>query len=156
MEIVFHIILLHPEIPPNTGNIIRLAANTGAELHLAGRLGFSLEDRHLRRAGLDYHEHARVHCHESLESAYTAAGDGRRFAAAVGGETRYDRPSYQRGDIFVFGSESVGLPPAVLLTFPAERRLGIPMRPDNRSMNLSNAAAVIVMEAWRQMNFAEV
>ena len=150
---MFHIVLLNPEIPPNAGNVIRLAANTGAVLHLAGALGFEMSDRHLRRAGLDYHEYAEVRAHDSLADAFAAAGDGRRFAAAVSGETRFDAPHYRRGDIFVFGRESSGLPAEVLAAFPPERRLRIPMRPGGRSMNLSNAVAVVAMEAWRQNDF---
>ncbi|MGI9306284.1 MAG: tRNA (cytidine(34)-2'-O)-methyltransferase [Gammaproteobacteria bacterium] len=150
---MFHLILLNPEIPPNTGNIIRLAANTGARLHLAGKRGFELSDKHMRRAGLDYHEYAEVLAHDSLEAAFAAAGTGRRFAAAVRGETRFDKPQYRAGDIFVFGRESSGLPPEILADFAPENRLYIPMRPKNRSINLSNAAAVLLMEAWRQQEF---
>ncbi|MGI9298025.1 MAG: tRNA (cytidine(34)-2'-O)-methyltransferase [Gammaproteobacteria bacterium] len=150
---MFHIVLLNPEIPPNTGNVIRLAANTGAVLHLAGETGFDLSDRRMRRAGLDYREYAEMRTHDSLAAAFAAAGDGRRFAAGARGETRFDAPRYRPGDIFVFGRESSGLPPEVFAAFAPERRLHIPMRPGGRSMNLSNAVAVVVMEAWRQNNF---
>ena len=151
---MFHIILLNPEIPPNTGNIIRLAANVGARLHLAGKCGFDMADKNMRRAGLDYHEYAEVERHDSLAAAFLAAGSGRRFAAGGGGETRFDAPAYRAGDIFLFGRESSGLPKETLAEFPPENRIYIPMRPKNRSMNLSNAAAVIIMEAWRQLNFS--
>lgn len=150
---MFHIILLDPEIPPNTGNVIRLAANAGAVLHIAGAPGFSMDDKNLRRAGLDYREYASVRAHPSLDAAFESAGTGRRFAASSAGETRYDAPRYLPGDIFLFGRESTGLSPEALDQFEPGRRLFIPMRPNNRSMNLSNAVAVIIMEAWRQINF---
>lgn len=150
---MFNIVLLNPEIPQNTGNIIRLAANTGARLHLAGKRGFALDDAKMRRAGLDYREFAEVRAHDSLADAFAAAGKGRRFAATGGGETRFDKPQYRAGDIFVFGCESKGLPKETLAEFPPENRIYIPLRPHNRSMNLSNAAAVVIMEAWRQIGF---
>ena len=148
---MFHIILLNPEIPPNTGNIIRLAANTGAALHIAGTPGFTLQDKLLRRAGLDYHEYARVQTHDSLADAFVAAGNGRRFATGASGATRFDREIYRPGDIFIFGQESIGLPPDVFAA--ADKSLYIPMREHNRSINLSNAVAIIIMEAWRQLDF---
>ena len=150
---MFHIILLNPEIPPNTGNAIRFAANCGAVLHLAGELGFEMSDKLLRRAGLDYREYADVQTHDSLAAAIAAAGNGNRFAADVRGETRFDVPQFRAGDIFVFGRESDGLPREVFDEFPPARRLHIPMRPENRSMNLSNAVAIVLMEAWRQNDF---
>ena len=150
---MFHIILLDPEIPGNAGNLIRLSANSGAVLHIAGNAGFSLDDKHLRRAGLDYHERACLRCHQTLADAVKAAGNGRQFAADVCGTTRYDSPHYRPGDIFVFGCESSGLPPNTLAQFPSSQRIYIPMRPANRSLNLANAAAIIIMEAWRQQQF---
>ena len=152
---MFHIILVNPEIPPNTGNVIRLAANTGGHLHLVQPLGFDLSDKQLRRAGLDYHEHAAMQTHQSLAQAFAACGEGRRFALTASGETRYDKPSYRPGDVFVFGCESVGLPQNILTEyFSSAKRLFIPMRPNNRSLNLANTVAVVILEAWRQQNFA--
>ena len=151
--LMFHLVLLNPEIPANTGNIIRLSANVGARLHLAGRLGFAMDDKRLRRAGLDYREYAEVQTHADLDAALAAAGDGRQFAVCGGGDTRYDAPDYRPGDIFVFGCESSGLPPQTLARFAPPQRLFIPMRPGNRSLNLSNAAAVVAMEVWRKMQF---
>jgi tRNA (cytidine/uridine-2'-O-)-methyltransferase len=155
---MFDVILHQPEIPPNTGNIIRLCANTGARLHLVAPLGFALDDARLRRAGLDYHEFATVRVHASLDAAIQAlvdAGNGRRvFASSTRGTVRHDKPRYAIGDAFLFGSETRGLPDAVLDAIPAMQRLRLPMRPDNRSLNLSNAVAVVVYEAWRQLDFA--
>lgn len=151
---MFHIILHQPEIPPNTGNVIRLAANTGCQLHLVKPLGFSLEDKQLRRAGLDYHEYATLCLHETLANALAAVAPGRVFALSTRGTVRHDQVDYQRGDAFLFGSETAGLPQAVLSAIPAAQRLRLPMRPDNRSLNLSNAVAVVVFEAWRQQGFA--
>ena len=151
---MFDIVLYQPEIPPNTGNIIRLSANTGAGLHLVKPLGFTLEDKQLRRAGLDYHEYATLKVYESWEECRTCFAGRRLFALTTKGATRHSEIAYQAGDVFVFGPETRGLPAEILEMFPAERRLRIPMRPDNRSLNLSNAAAVIVFEAWRQMGFA--
>lgn len=148
------IILHQPEIPPNTGNVIRLCANTGARLHLVRPLGFDMDDRQLRRAGLDYHEYARVAVHDSLEAALAAITPPRLFALSARGQVRYDAPCYVAGDAFVFGRETTGLPDAVLGTIPPDRRLQLPMRPDNRSLNLSNAVAVVAYEAWRQLGFA--
>ena len=150
---MFDVILHAPEIPPNTGNVIRLCANTGARLHLVEPLGFALEDRQLRRAGLDYHEYARVRVHASLDAALAEVAPVRLFASSTRGTVRYDTPRYVPGDAFLFGSETRGLPDAVLDAVPADRRLRLPMRPGNRSLNLSNAVAVLVFEAWRQQGF---
>ncbi|PJK07814.1 tRNA (uridine(34)/cytosine(34)/5-carboxymethylaminomethyluridine(34)-2'-O)-methyltransferase TrmL [Lysobacteraceae bacterium NML08-0793] len=150
---MFHIILHQPEIPPNTGNVIRLAANSGCRLHLVKPLGFSLDDKQLRRAGLDYHEYAELLVHESFADACAAIAPGRIFALSTRGAVRYDQVVYQPGDAFLFGSETAGLPQALLETLPAEQRLRLPMRPGNRSLNLSNTVAVMVFEAWRQAQF---
>lgn len=156
---MFDVILHAPEIPPNTGNVIRLCANTGARLHLVEPLGFSLEDRQLRRAGLDYHEYASLRVHASLDAALDAIGRDRGqaprlFALSTRGTVRFDTPAYAPGDAFLFGSETAGLPAGVLGSVPAGRRLRLPMRAGNRSLNLSNAVAVMVFEAWRQQDFA--
>ena len=150
---MFDLILFQPEIPPNTGNIIRLCANTGTRLHLVHPLGFTLEDRYLRRAGLDYHEMANVTEHDSVEACLAAFGDRRLFAFSTKGRTGYATVAYRPGDVFLFGPETSGLPPALLERVPPERLLRIPMREGNRSLNLSNAAAVVVYEAWRQQAF---
>jgi tRNA (cytidine/uridine-2'-O-)-methyltransferase len=150
---MFDVILHQPEIPPNTGNAIRLCANTGARLHLVRPLGFDMDDRQLRRAGLDYHEYARVQVHDSLAAALAAIAPTRLFALSTRGAVRYDTPCFAEGDAFVFGSETRGLPAEVLEAVPATQRLRLPMRPDNRSINLSNAVAVVVFEAWRQRGF---
>lgn len=150
---MFDIVLLRPEIPPNAGNVIRLAANSGARLHLVEPLGFSMDDRQLRRAGLDYHELATVSVHRDW-GACRARLDGRRmFALSTRGETRYSEVRFARDDVFVFGQETRGLPGELLREFAPERRLRLPMRPGNRSLNLSNAVAVVVFEAWRQLGF---
>ncbi len=156
---MLHVILHRPEIPPNTGNVIRLCANTGAQLHLVRPLGFDLDDRQLKRAGLDYHEYARMQVHDDLAAALAgiAAGQGqppRVFALSTRGLLRYDQPAYRDGDAFLFGSETAGLPEDVLERIPEAQRLRLPMRPDNRSLNLSNAVAVMVFEAWQQAGFA--
>jgi tRNA (cytidine/uridine-2'-O-)-methyltransferase len=148
-----HLILYQPEIPPNTGNVIRLCANTGAELHLIRPLGFELDDARLRRAGLDYHEYARLHLHDDLAGCLQAIGAGRLFALSVRGKVRYDRPRYAADDAFLFGPETRGLPETVLQQVPEAHRLRLPMRPGNRSLNLSNAVAVVAFEAWRQLGF---
>lgn len=148
---MFDVILHQPQIPPNTGNVIRLCANVGARLHLVAPLGFDLEDRQLRRAGLDYHEYAPVRVHDSLDAALAAVAPQRLFALSTRGTTPYDRPGYAAGDAFLFGRETSGLPDAVLEQIPEPRRLRLPMRPGNRSLNLSNAVAVVVFEAWRQL-----
>ena len=155
---MFHVILHRPEIPPNTGNVIRLCANTGARLHLVRPLGFDLDDKQLRRAGLDYHEYAALQVHDDLDAALAAitaqAGTPpRMFALSTRGRVRFDAPDYREHDAFLFGSETAGLPQAVLDAIPAAQRLRLPMRPDNRSLNLSNTAAVMVFEAWRQHGF---
>ena len=151
---VFDVLLYQPEIPPNTGNVIRLCANTGARLHLIEPLGFAMEDKQLRRAGLDYHEFARVKVHASLDAALDAIRPQRLFALSTRGEVRHDRPQYAAGDAFLFGPETRGLPQEVLDAIPAAQRLRLPMQPGNRSLNLSNAVAVVVFEAWRQSGFA--
>lgn len=151
---MFHIVLYQPEIPPNTGNIIRLAANIGAQLHLVEPLGFSVEDRQLRRAGLDYHEFAEMHVHADWPVCRAALAGARLFACSTKGATRHTTPRFAAGDAFVFGPETRGLPQAMLASFPPENCLRVPMRPANRSLNLSNAVAVVTFEAWRQLNFA--
>lgn len=151
---MFNLILYQPEIPPNTGNIIRLCANTGTNLHLVAPLGFSLEDRLLRRAGLDYHEWVAVRVHQSLADCLDEIACGRVFALSTRGRVRYDAPTYRADDCFLFGPETRGLPQNILDQIPADRRLRLPMRPGNRSVNLSNAAAVVTFEAWRQADFA--
>lgn len=148
------VLLYQPEIPPNTGNVIRLCANTGARLHLIQPLGFSLEDAQLRRAGLDYHEYARLQVHATLEAALQAVMPKRLFALSTRGRQRYDQVAFAAGDALLFGPETRGLPENVLESLPPERRLRLPMRPDNRSLNLSNSVAVVVFEAWRQQSFA--
>lgn len=149
-----HVILFQPEIPPNTGNVIRLCANSGARLHLVRPLGFELEDAKLRRAGLDYHEYAALAVHDSLEACLEAIGRPRLLALSTRSSTRYDRITYREDDALLFGPETRGLPQAVLDALPAEQRVRLPMRPGNRSLNLSNAVAVVVYEAWRQLGFA--
>ena len=150
---MFHLILYEPEIPPNTGNVIRLCANTGAALHLIEPLGFDLEEKKLRRAGLDYREFAQVRTYSSLDACLQTLGQPRVFALSTRGTTRYDQPCFREDDAFLLGPETRGLPQAVLDALPADQVLRLPMRPDNRSLNLSNSAAVIVYEAWRQLGF---
>jgi tRNA (cytidine/uridine-2'-O-)-methyltransferase len=156
---MFHVVLVSPEIPPNTGNVIRLCANTGAQLHLVKPLGFDIDDRQLRRAGLDYHEYAPMQVHDDLHAALAVIENSngrppRVFALSTRGSQRFDAPAYLDGDAFLFGSETSGLPQPVLDAVPHAQRLRLPMRPDNRSLNLSNAVAVVVFEAWRQNGFA--
>ncbi|HEX4779250.1 MAG TPA: tRNA (cytidine(34)-2'-O)-methyltransferase [Usitatibacter sp.] len=151
---MFDVVLVHPEIPPNTGNVIRLCANTGARLHLVKPLGFSLDDRQLRRAGLDYHEYASVRVHEDWAACVEALGDARRFAFSRHAARRFDEVAYREGDALVFGGETQGLPAEVLAQFPEAARLRLPMRPGNRSLNLSNSVAVAVFEAWRCCGYA--
>jgi len=146
------IMLFEPEIPPNTGNLIRLCANTGSELHLVGPLGFSLSDKALRRAGLDYHQLTHVHRHIDLEQARLAM-TGRLLAFSTRGTTRYDRIDYRYDDVLLFGPETRGLPDAVLESLPASQRLYLPMVAGSRSLNLANAASVALFEAWRQLGF---
>ena len=148
------VVLYAPEIPPNAGNVIRLAANTGARLHLVEPLGFSMDDRQLRRAGLDYHEMANVRVHRDWPACRAALAGRRLFAVSTRGTVSYAEPRYAAADAFVFGPETRGLPQEILDGFPPERRLRLPMLPGNRSLNLSNAVAVLVYEAWRQLGFA--
>jgi tRNA (cytidine/uridine-2'-O-)-methyltransferase len=151
---MFHVILFQPEIPPNTGNLIRLCANVGASLHLVHPLGFAMEDRHLRRAGLDYHELTCVREHPSLAECLAAVAPPRMFALTTKASRSVYDQRFAAGDAFLFGPETSGLPADVLATVPESARLRIPMRAGNRSLNLSNAAAVTVYEAWRQIGFA--
>ncbi|MBS7457449.1 tRNA (cytidine(34)-2'-O)-methyltransferase [Coralloluteibacterium stylophorae] len=151
---MFNVLLFSPEIPPNTGNAIRLCANTGATLHLIEPLGFALDDKRMRRAGLDYHEFARLQVHAGLAACLAAIGPTRLFALSTRGRVRHDAPAYACGDSFLFGCETRGLPDAVLDAVPEDQRIRLPMRPGNRSLNLSNAVAVTVFEAWRQHGFA--
>lgn len=151
---MFDVILHTPEIPPNTGNVIRLCANTGARLHLVRPLGFDLDDRNLRRAGLDYHEYASLQVHDDLDTALAAIRPARLFALSTRNSVRFDAPAFEQGDAFLFGSETRGLPDDVLARVPNGQRLRLPMQPGNRSLNLSNAVAVVVFEAWRQHGFA--
>ena len=150
---MFNIVLYQPEIPPNTGNVIRLAANTGCTLHLVKPLGFTLEDKQLRRAGLDYHEFAQVHRHADWASCRAFLGDARVFAFSTKGTQFYHDVAYQPGDALLFGPETRGLPADLLNSLPATQVLRLPMRPGQRSLNLSNACAVAVFEAWRQMDY---
>jgi tRNA (cytidine/uridine-2'-O-)-methyltransferase len=150
---MFHIVLHQPEIPGNTGNAIRLAANTGARLHLIHPLGFDMDSARLKRAGLDYHQLAHVREHADLEACLAELGDARVWAFSRHGTTRYDRADFAAGDALLFGSETQGLPTAVRETFPAERRLYLPLVPGNRSLNLSNSVSVGLYEAWRQNGF---
>ncbi|MGE5623069.1 MAG: tRNA (uridine(34)/cytosine(34)/5-carboxymethylaminomethyluridine(34)-2'-O)-methyltransferase TrmL [Bacillota bacterium] len=153
---MFHVVLVEPEIPPNTGNVIRLCANTGAQLHLIEPLGFPLDDAKMRRAGLDYHEYARMKVHRDW-AAYIeseAPDPARMFALTTRGSTPFAAVAFLPGDVFVFGSETRGLADALRDSFPPTQRIRLPMRPDNRSLNLSNTVAVVVYEAWRQNGFA--
>lgn len=151
---MLHVVLHRPEIPPNTGNVIRLCANAGAALHLVRPLGFELDDARLRRAGLDYHEYATLRVHDDLDAFLAAVRPARVFALTTRGRRRHDEVDWRAGDAVLFGCETRGLPEDVLERFPPERRLRLPMRPHNRSLNLSNAVAVVVYEAWRQAGFA--
>jgi len=153
---MFHIVLVEPEIPPNTGNIIRLAANTGCTLHLVEPLGFSMEDRHMRRAGLDYHEYAQVRRHADWAALLQAERPdaAHMFALTTKGTRAVHDAAFAPGDWLVFGAESRGLAPALRESFAPAQRLRLPMRPNQRSLNLSNAVAVTVFEAWRQNGFA--
>jgi tRNA (cytidine/uridine-2'-O-)-methyltransferase len=150
---MFSIILYEPEIPPNTGNIIRLCANTGTALHLVEPLGFELDEKRLRRAGLDYREFVTVQTHASLDACLESLGQPRVFALSTRNATRYDEACFNEGDALLFGPETRGLPQAVLDGLPEGQRLRVPMRKGNRSLNLSNSAAVVVYEAWRQLGF---
>jgi tRNA (cytidine/uridine-2'-O-)-methyltransferase len=151
--IMFDIVLYQPEIPPNTGNIIRLCANTGAGLHLVKPLGFSLEDKQLKRAGLDYHEFARLKVHENWQTCCEVLAGRRMFALTTKGSARHSDIEFKPGDVFVFGPETRGLPPEILKQFAPENKLRLPMLPQSRSLNLSNSAAVLIYEAWRQNGF---
>ena len=150
---MFHIVLFEPEIPPNTGNIIRLCANTGAALHLVKPLGFSLDDKQLKRAGLDYHEYSTMQVHENWNVCKAALAGKRLFAITTKGSTRHSEIQFKANDVFVFGPETRGLPEEIRAEFTAEHRLRLPMLPDSRSLNLSNSAAVLLYEAWRQIGF---
>lgn len=151
---MFHIVLFRPEIPPNTGNVIRLCANTGCTLHLIRPLGFELDEKSVRRAGLDYKELAQVQVHRGLEDCLQVLGSARLFSVETNGDRSYAEVTYESGDAFLFGGEHAGLTATVLDQIPRERQLAIPMRPDNRSLNLSNSVAVVIYEAWRQTGFA--
>lgn len=153
---MFHVVLVEPEIPPNTGNIIRLCANTGAHLHLIEPLGFPLDDARMRRAGLDYHEYANMRVHPDWQGFLDAQRPDpqRMFAMTTHGSTPFADVHFQAGDVFVFGCETRGLAPALRESFAPEQRIRLPMRPGNRSLNLSNSVAVVVFEAWRQNGFA--
>jgi tRNA (cytidine/uridine-2'-O-)-methyltransferase len=150
---MFHLIMFEPEIPPNTGNAIRLCANTGATLHLIKPLGFRLDDKSLQRSGLDYHDLADLKIHENLASCLALLEGCRAFAVETGGHHCYSDVSYTAGDAFLFGPETRGLPPAVLAQLGTDRSVFIPMRPHSRSINLSNAVALVAFEAWRQIGF---
>ena len=151
---MFDVVLHRPEIPPNTGNVIRLCANTGARLHLIEPLGFAMDDAKLRRAGLDYHEWACVQCWPGLTTYLEARAPRRLFAVSTRGTVRYDQPRFAPDDAFLFGSETSGLPAEVLAILPVERILRLPMQPGGRSLNLSNCVAVVVYRAWQQLGFA--
>ena len=152
---MFRIVLVAPEIPPNTGNIIRLSANTGCELHLVEPLGFTLEDKHMIRAGLDYHEYATVKVHKSFDAFLESEKPDRNrmFAMTTKGSSIFSTMKFQPGDWLIFGSEGHGLPDAIRESFPSSQRIRLPMMPKNRSLNLSNAVAVTVFEAWRQNGY---
>jgi tRNA (cytidine/uridine-2'-O-)-methyltransferase len=153
---LFHVVLVEPEIPPNTGNIIRLCANTGAQLHLVEPLGFPLDDAKMRRAGLDYHDYATMKVHRNWQAFIDSESPdpARMFALTTHGSTPFASVAFRPGDVFVFGSETRGLAPALRESFAPAQRIRLPMRPDNRSLNLSNTVAVVVYEAWRQNGFA--
>jgi tRNA (cytidine/uridine-2'-O-)-methyltransferase len=150
---MFHVVLFQPEIPPNTGNIIRLCANCGARLHLIRPLGFDMSHKQLRRAGLDYHEFAEVQIYDNLADFVQAVKPARLLACSTKGTQNYTELRYTAGDAFLFGPETRGLPAEILESLPNEQLLRIPMLPENRSLNLSNATAIIVYEAWRQLGF---
>lgn len=150
---MLHIALYEPEIPPNTGNIIRLAANVGAHLHLIKPLGFSLDEKHLRRAGLDYHDLARLSLHENFTEFAASMAEKRIFAIETSGSLRYDQARFEDEDVLLFGRETSGIPAAILAGLPAAQQLFLPMQPGNRSINLSNSCAIVLFEAWRQLAF---
>lgn len=149
------ICLFEPEIPPNTGNIIRLCANSGAKLHLIEPLGFAIEDKKLRRAGLDYHEFASIKIHQDYQHFLDEIGNSRIFACSTKGKTNYSDVAYQANDTLLFGPETRGLPTTILDSLPQEQIIRIPMLPDSRSLNLSNAVAIILYEAWHQLGFRD-
>jgi tRNA (cytidine/uridine-2'-O-)-methyltransferase len=153
---LFHVVLVEPEIPPNTGNVIRLCANTGAQLHLIEPLGFPLDDAKMRRAGLDYHDYATMKVHRDWQAfiATETPDPARMFALTTHGSMPFANAAFRPGDVFVFGSETRGLAPALRDSFAPSQRIRLPMRPDNRSLNLSNTVAVVVYEAWRQNGYA--
>ncbi|MDP3294090.1 MAG: tRNA (cytidine(34)-2'-O)-methyltransferase [Nevskia sp.] len=151
---MIQVALIEPEIPPNTGNVIRLCANSGAALHLVRPLGFTLDHAKLRRAGLDYHEHAAMQVHDDVAALRAATGSARWFVFTTKGSQRYDQVQWQAGDVLLFGAESRGLPDSLIATVPPERRVYLPQQPGMRSLNLSNAVAVAVYEAWRQLGYA--
>jgi tRNA (cytidine/uridine-2'-O-)-methyltransferase len=151
---MFDIVLYEPEIPPNTGNAVRLAVNTGARLHLVKPLGFSISHKQLERAGMDYREFADVKIHDDWNACQTHFAGQRLFAVTTRGLQHHDQPAYRENDVFVFGPESRGLPQALIDALPAEQRIRLPMRTAARSLNLSNAVAVVIYEAWRQLGFA--
>jgi tRNA (cytidine/uridine-2'-O-)-methyltransferase len=150
---MFHLVLYQPEIPPNTGNIIRLCANTGCTLHLIKPLGFDIDDRQLRRAGLDYHEQAVMVVHENWQACQAALPKARWFALTTKAHTNFFEATFEPGDVFVLGPETSGLPPEILEQFTEAQRLRLPMMAGSRSLNLSNSAAVVIFEAWRQNGF---
>ena len=150
---MFNIVLFEPEIPPNTGNIIRLCANTGAQLHLVKPLGFALEDKQLKRAGLDYHEYANLQVHDNWEACKATLAGKRMFAITTKGSTCHADIEFKAGDVFVFGPETRGLPEHIRNEFSSAHRIRLPMLPESRSLNLSNSAAVLLYEAWRQIGF---
>ncbi|GLY67684.1 putative tRNA (cytidine(34)-2'-O)-methyltransferase [Amycolatopsis taiwanensis] len=154
MDPMFRILFYQPEIPPNTGNAIRLAANTGSQLHLVEPLGFAFEDKHLRRAGLDYHDLAYVRVHPDLDAAWKALLPANVYAFSASATRCYTDVAYQPGDVLFFGPESVGLPPEIQLLPQVSDRLRVPMMPGSRSINLANTAAIAVYEAWRQHGFS--
>ncbi|MDO5640125.1 MAG: tRNA (uridine(34)/cytosine(34)/5-carboxymethylaminomethyluridine(34)-2'-O)-methyltransferase TrmL [Neisseria sp.] len=152
---MFTVVLYQPEIPPNTGNIIRLCANTGADLHLVKPLGFPLDSSKMKRAGLDYHEFAKLTVHENFDDCMAALAGRRIFALTTKGSARPDQAAFQPGDVFLFGPETRGLPSDVLAALPDAQKLRLPMKPGSRSMNLSNTVAVMLYEAWRQNGFSD-
>ena len=151
---MFHVVLYEPEIPPNTGNVIRLCANAGAQLHLVEPLGFPLDDKRMKRAGLDYHEYAAMRVHKNWAALLEELSGKRFFALSTKNAVRYDSVAFADEDVFVFGPETRGLPADLLASFAPAQRLTLPMQPGNRSLNLSNTVAIVVYEAWRQAGFA--
>lgn len=153
---MINIALFEPEIPPNTGNIIRLCANVSAQLHLIEPLGFALDDKRMRRAGLDYHEFAQLQCHENYSKFLQTSSPGRLFACSTKGTQHYHEVSYQQNDTLLFGPETRGLPATILQSLPPQHIIRIPMQQHSRSLNLSNAVAIILYEALRQLNFTDL